>query len=248
MLFDLDGTLWHFDEVPSPETIAQALAPRIKAVVAGWGERSLTPYADLDLALFGAQTEALREAEAGDLREPDLDRVFIGELGRHDIRADAPQSRELRLAMWPDPAIVGQRMIEGAVETLHLLHSAGTKLAVVTNRSVGGSVLRRELAYHGVDSLFDTVLAAEDVGWRKPHPAIVERALADLGVRADRAAMVGDAPVEDIQAAVAAGVASILMRRKGVARVPFVAGQTRPDYEASSFQELAEMLGMASRR
>ena len=118
MLFDLDGTLWHFDEVPSPETIAQALAPRIKAVVAGWGERSLTPYADLDLALFGAQTEALREAEAGDLREPDLDRVFIGELGRHDIRADAPQSRELRLAMWPDPAIVGQRMIEGAVETL----------------------------------------------------------------------------------------------------------------------------------
>ncbi len=191
MLFDLDDTLWHFKEAPAPEELAAAFAPRIQAVVEGWGQRASIGYAELDVLLFEAEQAALIRTMAADYRKPDMAEVVVRELAHHGVVATRDQARELRLAMWPDPALIRPRLFDGVLETLEALRSRGVRLAAVTNRSHGAAVLAAELAHHGIDGAFEAVVVAADIGWRKPHPAMVEHALDALGVASERAVMVG---------------------------------------------------------
>lgn len=50
-----------------------------------------------------------------------------------------------------------------------------------------------------------------DVGFRKPHPAMFERALEALGVRASDATMVGDSPGTAIVPAKSLGLRTVLV-------------------------------------
>lgn len=65
----------------------------------------------------------------------------------------------------------------------------------------------QSLRYHGLTDAFVTVQTA-DTGPGKPHPDMMLRALAEAGVEAGNAAMIGDS-VHDVQMAAAAGVPSI---------------------------------------
>src|SRR4051794_34693827 len=80
------------------------------------------------------------------------------------------------------------------------------RLGAVTDTAVmDEQAVRKLLAPLGLDAVLDTVVTSADVGAPKPDPTIIERALAALGVAADRAVLVGNAPV-DRQASRAAGV------------------------------------------
>ena len=243
MLFDLDDTLWHFKEAPAPEELAAAFAPRIQAVVEGWGQRASIGYAELDVLLFEAEQAALIRTMAADYREPDMAEVVVRELAHHGVVATRDQARELRLAMWPDPALIRPRLFDGVLETLEALRSRGVRLAAVTNRSHGAAVLAAELAHHGIDGAFEAVVVAADIGWRKPHPAMVEHALDALGVASERAVMVGDRADRDVEGARAVGVTSVLMRHPGMPASPIAGPHQQPDYEVESMAELLELVG-----
>jgi HAD superfamily hydrolase (TIGR01458 family) len=77
----------------------------------------------------------------------------------------------------------------------------------------------------------------------KPDRAFFESALRMLGVRTDRAAMVGDDVVNDVLGAQAAGIAGILVRtgkyREGDER----RGDGRPDHVLGSIGDLPRLLG-----
>jgi HAD superfamily hydrolase (TIGR01458 family) len=77
----------------------------------------------------------------------------------------------------------------------------------------------------------------------KPDRAYFESALRMLGVRADRAAMVGDDIVNDVLGAQAAGIAGILVRtgkyREGDER----RGDVGPDHVLGSIEDLPRLLG-----
>ena len=60
----------------------------------------------------------------------------------------------------------------------------------------------------------DAAVFCVDVGYRKPHPAPVRRALALLDVPATEAVFVGDDPRWDVAGAQAAGVRPILLGDK----------------------------------
>jgi phosphoglycolate phosphatase-like HAD superfamily hydrolase len=66
----------------------------------------------------------------------------------------------------------------------------------------------RELTGLGVAELFEVVVCAEDIVYRKPHPEALLLALDKLGVGAPEAVYVGDSP-EDVQMARAAGVLAV---------------------------------------
>lgn len=59
-----------------------------------------------------------------------------------------------------------------------------------------------------------------DVGYRKPHPAPIQHALALLGVPAADAVFIGDDPKWDVAGAQAAGVRPILLGKKSPALLP----------------------------
>ncbi len=85
-------------------------------------------------------------------------------------------------------------------------------LALVSNFDHPPHV-RSVLGEAGLLDLFDAVVVSADVGIKKPDPGIFSPPLETLGVDPARVAFVGDAP-EDMAAAEAAGLVSILLRRR----------------------------------
>jgi HAD superfamily hydrolase (TIGR01549 family) len=97
-------------------------------------------------------------------------------------------------------------LIDGAQDALLRVRRAGLRAGIVTS----GDRVRvgRELDDLGVASLFEVVVCAEDIVYRKPHPEALLLALDKLGVAAAEAVYVGDSP-EDVQMARAAGVMAV---------------------------------------
>ena len=90
--------------------------------------------------------------------------------------------------------------IRAAVSTVQ---ACGAQLAIVTSKARAGAV--RGLSVCGLDGLFDTVVAADDLSQHKPDPAPVLLALDLLNAGPDRAVFIGDSPF-DMAAGRAAGV------------------------------------------
>ena len=96
---------------------------------------------------------------------------------------------------------------------LRWLRRRGIKTAIVSNTPWGSSsgIWRAELARHGLLEIVDAVVFCVDVGWRKPHRAPFDRALALLNVASSDALFVGDDPRWDVAGARNAGVRPVLL-------------------------------------
>ena len=96
---------------------------------------------------------------------------------------------------------------------LKWLRRRGIRTAIVSNTPWGSpsSVWRTELARHGLLESVDAVVFCADVGWRKPHRAPFDRALALLNVAPPDAVFVGDDPRWDVAGAKNAGVRPVLV-------------------------------------
>jgi putative hydrolase of the HAD superfamily len=104
--------------------------------------------------------------------------------------------------------------VDQALEQLKESH----RIALVTN---GAACLQREkLAASGLSGYFETVVVSADIGVAKPDAAVFEYALSRLGIDADRAVMVGDSVVKDVDGALAAGLAAVWVNRDGVGAPP----------------------------
>jgi putative hydrolase of the HAD superfamily len=80
---------------------------------------------------------------------------------------------------------------------------------------------------------------SSEVGWRKPHPAIFERALDALGVAAGEALFVGDKLATDVAGAAALGMATCQA-------LWFVADEDEtpePDYRAFTQLDVLTIVG-----
>jgi putative hydrolase of the HAD superfamily len=95
-------------------------------------------------------------------------------------------------------------------ECLRALAAAGVRLGIICDVGMTPSVqLREHLRDRGLLDLFDHWSFSDEVGVYKPHPAIFGHALDGLGVRADRAAHVGDLRRTDAVGARGAGMTSV---------------------------------------
>ena len=89
---------------------------------------------------------------------------------------------------------------------LETLRGLWLKLGVVSNAIDPPGLLHRDLDEFGVAARVDTAVFSSEFGLRKPHPAIFERALADLGVAGSNALFVGDSLAADIAGAAGVGM------------------------------------------
>jgi len=97
-------------------------------------------------------------------------------------------------------------LIPGAIELLQKLRKKGFKLGIFTfNKS---SVVNFLLNRMGILSLFDAVVARDNVERPKPDPSHLNKTLSLLGVTAEEAIVVGDHP-NDIISARSVGAKSI---------------------------------------
>ena len=130
-------------------------------------------------------------------------RVLIAKLARdHGMALSAAQLDEMTRRHHELLASLGPMPLYPGVDALlRSLHRRGLRLAIVT-----GNWRAIALAPFGeLTSLFDAVVSAEEVTRTKPDPEPYRRALEELGVPAERAVVVENAPL-GIESAKAAGL------------------------------------------
>ena len=92
---------------------------------------------------------------------------------------------------------------------LEALRSRGLKLGLVSNAFDPGWLLHRDLEQMGLEERLDFSVFSSEVGLRKPHPAIFERALEALEVEPERTLFVGDRLYEDVRGAAEVGMTTV---------------------------------------
>jgi putative hydrolase of the HAD superfamily len=92
---------------------------------------------------------------------------------------------------------------------LESLRGHGLKLGLVSNAFDPGWLLHRDLEQMGIAQRLDFSVFSSEVGTRKPHPAIFQRALGALGVEPENALFVGDRLYEDIRGAGELGMTTV---------------------------------------
>lgn len=179
---------------------------------------------DVDGTLIDSQTEIMAAMKVAFASEnlPMLDRAtvlsIVGLSLAEAFAVLCPQSalaQQTRLVQAYKDAFVELRstygkdqspMFAGAMDMLQTLHAQDhTLLAVATGKSKRG--LDKMIERHGLEGLFVSQQVA-DFHPSKPHPAMVLAALADTGVDASRAVMLGDTTY-DMDMGRAAGVGTI---------------------------------------
>lgn len=239
-LFDLFGTLVHFDAGSLPEVVIDGRA--VRSTLGYWAPLigELIPGADaqtLGRALMAVSVELDRERVATCTEHPSRERFrrAVMRLGLASREADE---------VGPILARAHMRGIAEATrcppEHLAVLEQAGRHgggIAIITNfddTATAYEILDR----HGILRRVQTVVVSEAVGLRKPHPSLVRLALRDLGVEASAALMVGDNVVEDVGAAHAAGIDAAWIDTAG-AGVP--EGTAPPRYVVRALTEVARL-------
>jgi HAD superfamily hydrolase (TIGR01509 family) len=96
-----------------------------------------------------------------------------------------------------------------AARVIDELKRRGLLVAVISNTEDGRA--RDSLEAAGLAGRFDVIIDSHHVGLSKPDPAIFRHALARLGVEPHEAVFVGDSYAHDALAAMAAGLAAVLL-------------------------------------
>jgi putative hydrolase of the HAD superfamily len=204
LLLDAMGTLLTF-EPPAPH-LRTALRERLGAEVS---EEAASAAIRAEIAYYRAHLHegrdeaglaALRRASAEAMRAP----LGLEDAGGEQLTAALLDA--LRFRAFPE--------VPGA---LRAFRAAGARLVVVSNWDVS---LHERLEETGLAPLVDGAVASAELGAAKPDPAIFARGLQIAGVEAADAVHVGDSVREDVEGALGAGIAPVLLVRGGAAQAP----------------------------
>jgi phosphoglycolate phosphatase len=171
-IFDCDGTL-----VDSQHSIVAAMQGAFSAASLPCPERA-TCLSVVGLSITEAMAELL----------PDADDAFHRMMGAQYKSA----FQALRAK-----GEVQEPLYDGIADLLDALEADGWLLAVATGKSDRG--LRLVLEHHGLFDRFVSLQTA-DRHPSKPHPSMIHQALADAGVEAANAVMIGDTSFDMVMA------------------------------------------------
>jgi putative hydrolase of the HAD superfamily len=223
IIFDLDNTLTDFMKMKRAS---------IDAAVDGMLDAGLT---------LPREEVATRIYEVYDREGIEYQKVFdrfLNEaLGRIDYKILSSaivayrRARDSYLVLYPHVNI-----------TLLELLKRGLKLAVVSDAPRLQAWTR--LAHLQLHHLFDTIVAFEDTGERKPSPKPFERAIEVLGIAPSEAIMVGDWPERDMVGAAKVGIKTAFARYGDT----FGTVHSGADYDLNDIYELVAIVDQLNGR
>ena len=132
-------------------------------------------------------------------------RALLAALGMSVDSAEALRFGAAEQAVWRPV----HRLEPSVLELLDTLRERGLKVGLVSNLFDPPSLQRSLFAELGLLERLDAIAVSAEIGKRKPHRAIFESALAQVGVEPAEAVMVGDRLREDVGGAQAMGLAAI---------------------------------------
>lgn len=237
VLLDLDGTLvdsvgaWGAAFEDALE-VGRARMPSLGAL--GTGTRA-------HLEVFRPLLrEAHRAAGGGEWRREFLQQGFVALLERV-ATSDAALAAEM-FAVYED---VLPRHVRLYPEVHAVLTDLATRYRIGLVSNGLGSEQRMKIGPLGLDRYAEAVAISEELGTRKPDPAIFRYVLDALGVHAGEAVHVGDDIGADIAGARAAGLAAgVWVNRDDgdIAEEPRHTSHPRPDFEIADLSGLAALI------
>jgi len=106
----------------------------------------------------------------------------------------------------------GWMLFPETLTVLNQLKAFGLKIGVISNFDTR---IYSVLEALGIRRFFDTVTISSEAGYSKPQREIFDAAVRALGVPPSDVLMIGDSPHDDIEAAIQAGLAGLLIDRTG---------------------------------
>lgn len=200
VLFDWGDTLMHF---AYDEALIEA---GHRAGLAAIGRDDLPDVAALT-AHFQERYEPLfwQPGTIEEIEYPGLVRQCLNDFGVEISDEELDRFLDAEHESWT-PA---RRLASTTHALLDSLRGRGLKLGLVSNAFDPGWLLRRDLERMDVAARLDVAVFSSEVGMRKPHPAIFERALGELGVAPERTLFVGDRLYEDVRGAADLGMKTV---------------------------------------
>jgi putative hydrolase of the HAD superfamily len=200
VLFDWGDTLMKFTE---DEALVEA---GHRAGLQALGRDGL-PDLDAITARFREEYEPLFMVRGSldEIEYPGLVRTLLGEFGIEVSDEELGRFLEAEHAAWAPARMLGST----THALLESLRARGLRLGLVSNAFDPGWLLHRDLEQLGVAERVDFAVFSSEVGKRKPHPAIFERALEALEIEAADAVFVGDRLYEDIRGAGELGMTTV---------------------------------------
>jgi phosphoglycolate phosphatase len=155
-------------------------------------------YADVveNLGLPRPDAQTIRRSMGGPMRETMA--LFVP----HDQLDEAGRAFRAR---FPNIMFEGLIALPGGASFLERAHAAGTQQAIFTNKH--GDTARRVSQHLGFDRWAPLCIGSGDTEWHKPDPCLTRHVLAQLGVPASGAVVIGDSPT-DVAVAEQAGLAA----------------------------------------
>ena len=200
VLFDWGDTLMEF------RFDAELMDTAFRAGLEALGHDDLAP-ADKVRAHFREQFEPLFWVH-GTLEEieyPGVIRETLAYFGVEVSEEELDRFLEAEHEAWQPARVLGST----THALLESLRSRGLKLGLVSNAFDPGWLLRRDLEQMGIAQRIDFAVFSSEVGKRKPHPEIFERALTALDASADESLFVGDRLFEDVRGAGELGMTTV---------------------------------------
>ncbi len=170
-------------------------------------------------------------------------RAGVAALGREELPDFEAMAADFRarfvpLLEAPDGCFLGaeheawqpaRRLASMTHALLDALRERGLALGVVSNAFDPGWLLHRDLERMEVAHRLDVAVFSSELGKRKPHPAIFERALDGVGAAPEETLFVGDRLYEDVRGAGELGMTTVQALWFRVDDHP---DGREPDYEA----------------
>jgi putative hydrolase of the HAD superfamily len=229
VLFDWGDTLMGYDRFVSEEFALARTGAGLAAL-----EREGLPEPAAISRWFQAHSGEFFESDRED--EPDFLAILSAcfsdlgcDLTDDDVRLYA------RAALWEGELAVGPDVHE----LLDALRERSLKLAIVSNTALPAWLLEPAFLRQGLAERIQTIVLSSEVGKRKPHAAIFERALGKLAVLPERALFVGDRRFQDILGAKRLGMSTVLARWF---RDDVRPDGAQPDFEADAPLEVVEIV------
>jgi putative hydrolase of the HAD superfamily len=140
-----------------------------------------------------------------EIEYPGLVRELLGHFDVEISDEELARFLEAEHAAWAPARVLGAT----THALLDSLRERGLRLGLVSNAFDPGWLLNRDLEEMGLAERLDVAVFSSEVGKRKPHAEIFERALEALGVQAADAMFVGDRLYEDVRGAAELGMTTV---------------------------------------
>jgi putative hydrolase of the HAD superfamily len=167
-----------------------------------------------------------------EIEYPGLVRELLGHFGIELTEEELGRFLEAEHAAWEPARVLGST----THALLESLRSRGLRLGLVSNAFDPGWLLHRDLEQMGIAERIDHAVFSSEVGKRKPHPEIFERALEALEVAPGEALFVGDRLYEDVRGAAQVGMTTV--------QAVWFRADEHPDGGEPDYQAFTQMDGL----